>query len=234
MIGETSTVVSIPERAIYIPNHPFKTGQKLTLTRPNIVNSEFDVSSTNSASGSFQLPFAGQTSTDVYAVKKDENYIGIVTTRVGIGSTSEGLYFLGNGITGIGSDLYNFKSNFTKVIGDVDKVTSTITTKVAAANTTTHGLSEGDIVTLNVVPNLSVGIGTTTPVSVNYNSEFEKLLINSISFAGSNINTVNQLQINNHGLKTGDKVLYEDGGNSATGLSNRSYYVYKEVITCYN
>ena len=106
VIGETSTVVSIPERAIYLPNHPFKTGQKLTLTRPNIVNSEFDVSSTNSASGSFQLPFAGQTSTDVYAVKKDENYIGIVTTRVGIGSTSEGLYFLGNGInSGIGSDL---------------------------------------------------------------------------------------------------------------------------------
>ncbi|GIS09072.1 MAG: hypothetical protein CM15mP113_2020 [Pseudomonadota bacterium] len=34
-------------------------------------------------------------------LKKDENYIGIVTTRVGIGSTSEGLYFLGNGITGI-------------------------------------------------------------------------------------------------------------------------------------
>ena len=227
VIGETSTVVSIPERAIYLPNHSFKTGQKLTLTRPNIVNSEFDVSPTNSASGSFQLPFAGQTSTDVYAIKKDENYIGIVTTRVGIGSTSEGLYFLGNGITGIGSDLYNFKSNFTKVIGDVDKVTSTITTKVAAADTTTHGLSEGDIVTLNVVPNLSVGIGTTTPVSVNYNSELEKLLINSVSFAGSNINTVNQLQINNHGLKTGDKVLYEDGGNSATGLSNRSYYVYK-------
>ena len=79
---------------------------------------------------------------------------------------------------------------------------------------------------MNVIPNLSVGIGTTTPIKVNYNSEFQKLLINSVSFVASNINTANQIQVV-HGLKTGDKVLYQDGGNSATGLSNGEYYVYK-------
>ena len=31
VIGETVTQTSIPERAIYLPNHPFKTGQKVTL-----------------------------------------------------------------------------------------------------------------------------------------------------------------------------------------------------------
>ena len=224
-IGETTSVVSIPERAIYLPNHPFKTGQELILTVPNVNNSEIDASTTNSSTGSLQLPSSGLTTT-VYAIKKDENYIGIVASNVGIGSTSEGLYFLGSGVSGIGSHLYSLSSNFEQAIGDVDKVVTTVTTKVAAANTTTHGLVEGDVVSLNVIPNLSVGIGTTTPIKVNYNSEFQKLLINSVSFVASNINTANQIQVV-HGLKTGDKVLYQDGGNSATGLSNGEYYVYK-------
>ena len=28
VVGETITQISIPERAIYLPNHPFVTGQK--------------------------------------------------------------------------------------------------------------------------------------------------------------------------------------------------------------
>ena len=224
-IGETTSVVSIPERTIYLPNHPFKTGQELILTVPDVADPEIDASTTNSASGSLSLPSSGLTTT-VYAIKKDENYIGLAASKVGIGSTSDGLYFLGNGATGIGSHLYSLSSNFNQVIGDVDKVITTVTTKVAAANTTTHGLVEGDVVTLNVIPNLSVGIGTTAPIKVNYNSEFEKLLINSVPFVASNINIVNQIQVE-HGFKTGDKVLYQDGGNSATGLSNGEYFVYK-------
>ena len=79
-IGETVKQLSIPERAIYLPNHPFNTGQEVTLTRPNVSNAEFDVAPTNSATGSFELPFTGQTSTNVFVIKKDENYIGLVTT----------------------------------------------------------------------------------------------------------------------------------------------------------
>ena len=66
-----------------------------------------------------------------------------------------------------------------------------------------------------------MGIGTTTPISVNYNSEYEKLLINPITFSASDVET-NQIDINNHGLKTGDKVFYD---GSATGLTTGSYYV---------
>ena len=224
VIGETISQISIPERAIYLPNHPFVTGQKVTLTKPNFANSELDVSPNNSAVGSFELPFTGQVSTDVYVIKKDENYIGIVTTRAGVANTSEGLYFLGNGInSGIGSDLYNFTSQHTQVIGDVDKIVSTVTTKIGAAGTTTHNLQNGDIVKMNVVPNLSVGIGTITPVSVRYNSEFDKLIVNPITFAAADVET-NRLDIVNHGFATGDKVLYD---GAATGLSTGLYYVYK-------
>ena len=224
VVGETITQVSIPERAIYLPDHPFVTGQKVTLTRPNVSNAEFDVSPNDSAAGSFELPFSGQTSTDVFVIKKDENYIGIVTTRAGVANTSDGLYFLGNGInSGIGSGLYNFTTQYEQVLGDVDKVVSTVTTKVAAANTTTHNLQNGDVIKMNVVPNLSVGIGTTTPISVRYNSEFEKLIIDPTTFAAADVET-NRLDLINHGFETGDKVLYD--GN-ATGLSTGLYYVYK-------
>ena len=223
VVGETLSVVSIPERAIYLPNHPFVTGQKALLTRPNVPNAEFDVSPNNSASGSFELPFTGQTSTEVYIIKKDENYIGIVTTRAGVANTSDGLYFLGSGVSGIGSGLYNISSQFDQVTGDVDKVTSTVTTKIGAAETTSHNLQNGDIVSMSVIPNLSVGIGTTTPISVQYNSEFQKLVINPITFSSSDVET-NRLDLENHGFNTGDKVLYI---GSATGLSTGEYFVYK-------
>ena len=223
VVGETITQVSIPERAIYLPNHPFVTGQKVKLERPNVTNAEIDVSSTNSSAGSFELPFTGTTSTDVYVIKKDENYIGIVTTRAGVANTSDGLYFLGNGIAGIGSGLYNFTSQHDQVIADVDKIVSTVTTNIGVAETTTHNLQEGDMVSLNVIPNLSVGIGTTTPISVGYNSQFEKLIINPITFSNSDVET-NQIDIQDHGFNTGDKVLYD---GSATGLSTGTYYVYK-------
>ena len=223
VVGETITQISIPERAIYLPNHPFVTGQKVKLERPNVTNAEFDVSTTDSSTGSFELPFTGQTSTDVYVIKKDENYIGIVTTRAGVANTSDGLYFLGNGIAGIGSGLYNFTSQYDQVIGDADKVVSTVTTKVAVAETTTHNLKNGDVISMNVIPNISVGIGTTTPVSVRYNSEFEKLIINPITFASSDVET-NRIDLQDHGFSTGDKVLYD---GSATGLSTGTYFVYK-------
>ena len=76
---------------------------------------------------------------------------------------------------------------------------------------------------LNVIPKLSVGIGTTTPISVNYNSEYEKLLINPITFSASDVET-NRIDISDHGLKTGDKIFYSGG---ATGLSTGDYYVNK-------
>ena len=62
------------------------------------------------------------------------------------------------------------------------KLSTTVTTNVSAAIQQLI-IYDGDVIKMNVIPNLSVGIGTTTPISVNYNSEFEKLLINPITFA---------------------------------------------------
>ena len=83
---------------------------------------------------------------------------------------------------------------------------------------------------MNVVPNLVVGIGTTTPIAVNYNSEFEKLLINPVTFIASDVET-NQIDIVDHGFKTGDKVFYD---GSATGLSTGTYFVYRVNSSKFN
>ena len=89
--GEIKETVSIPTRTIHVPNHPFKTGQKLTLNKRNGAN-RFDVGSTPLVT-EFKLPFLGANSTDVYVINKGEDNIGLVTSRVGTATTSEGLYF---------------------------------------------------------------------------------------------------------------------------------------------
>ena len=68
-----------------------------------------------------------------------------------------------------------------------------------------------------------MGIGTTTNVSVIYNSDYEKLLVNPISFNASNVET-NHINITNHGFETGDKIFYD---GSATGLTTGTYFVNK-------
>ena len=226
IVGEIVDRISIPTRTIHIPNHPFKTGQKLTLNK-RVGANRFDVGTTPLVT-EFKLPFLGANSTEVFVIDKGENNIGLVTTRVGIGSTSEGLFFYSKGsVTGISSGLYNLQTSKDQVTGNVDKIVTTVSTNVAAANTTTHNLVEGDTIKLNVVPNLNVGIGNTTPVSVNYNEAFEKLLVNPILFSASDVET-NQLDLIDHGFETGDKVFYD--GN-ATGLSTGTYFVNK-VSTC--
>ena len=150
------------------------------------------------------MPFVGQNTTEVFIINKGENYVGLVTTRASVGSTSEGLFFFSKGSnSGLSSALYNLESQKQQVLGDIDKVVTTVSTNVSAAGTTTHNLQEGDVIKLNVVPDLTVGINTTTPVSVNYNSEFELLLLDPISFTSSDVET-NQLDLINHGFETGD------------------------------
>ena len=221
-VGDVVKDLSIPTRTIHVPHHPFKTGQKVTLVKNNGAN-RFDVGRTPNVT-EFKLPHVGKNTLDVYVINKGPDNIGILTTKVGIGSTSEGLYFYSKGSTsGISSGLYYFSSNHEQVTGDLEKVTTLVTTNVSAADTTTHNLQEGDVVKMNVVPNLSVGIGTTASISVNYNSEYEKLLINPLTFAASDVEA-NRIDISDHGLKTGDKIFYSGG---ATGLSTGDYFVNK-------
>ena len=160
-IGETEKQISISNRQLYLPNHPFVTGQKVTLNVPPVANKKIDVATVDDPSitaSNFSIPFTGN-SIDLFVIKKSEDFIGLST--VGIGSDSEGLFFRSNAsnVAGINTHLYYFTTNFDQITGDIDKVTSTVLTNVSAADTITHGLENGDIVNINVVPSLEVGIG---------------------------------------------------------------------------
>ena len=226
-VGETTTPVPIPTRAIYLPDHPFKTGQKLIISKRGGANSLL-VGNFATSVGLFNLPDVTTDKFTVYAINKGQNYIGLVTS-VGAASTSEGLFYHGNG-----DDDYEYllESTFDQVQGDLDKIISTVTTKIGAANTTTHGLQTGDTVSLNVIPNTVVGLGTTSALTLGFDEEFQKLTINPISFADSDIDiSQSKITVTNHGLKTGDRVLYKSS-QPASGkepFKNSS----EELLGCY-
>ena len=196
--GEISTVTrNIPTKGIYIENHPFVTNQPIVYAS----NGATITVSVDGTSTPINLP------NNVFAVKKGPSIIGLKTAIAG-----EELFFHTNGVD---NDEYSFESNYTQILGDVDK--NVVTVSVS----TSHELQNGDMVTLDVQPNLSVGIGTSTAVRVLYKSEIDNIVVNPIGFNSTGINTVtNEITISEHKLVTGDKVLYEDNGYN-------EYFVYK-------
>ena len=199
--GSISTVTrSISTKGIYIENHPFVTNQPVVYSFNGT-----DISvSVDGLSASQELL---DTFSNLFVVKKSPSIIGLKTAIVG-----EELFFHTNGDD---NDQYSFESNYTQILGDVVK--NVVTVSVS----TSHELQNGDTVTLDVHPNLSVGTGTSTAVRVLYKSEIDNIVVNPIGFNSTGINTVtNEITITDHKLVTGDKVLYEDSGYN-------EYFVYK-------
>jgi len=215
-VGDTSTQVSVPAQSLYLPNHPFKTGQKITFKKPPAGGLSISVSKDGSASQAFTIPYGVDNEIDLFAINKSRDFIGIVT-QVGL-TTTNGLFFRSNGDNDFE---YTFESNFSQVTGNLERINSQVTL------TTSHNLSAGDIISLNIEPNQSVGIGTSVSVRVKYNSSIDSLLINEIGFPSTGINTsTNIITLNSHELKTGDKVYY-DAVTVSSGLETGSYFVYK-------
>lgn len=213
-IGSRNNNISIPTQSIYLPGHPFKNNQKVILKKPSAASPIF-VSNVSTGS-SFSLPFSGNEQV-VYVIKKSVDHIGIVT-QVGLTTTTNGLFFYTNG-----SDDYQYSltSDFDQTIGDVQRVTARVSVS------TSHQLRTGDTISLNIVPNLSVGIGTSSSVKLVFDSTNQKLITNPISFTSSAINvTTNEVTLINHGMKTGDKVVYS-ATVVAGGLSAGIYYIFK-------
>jgi predicted RNA-binding protein with TRAM domain len=119
------------------------------------------------------------------------------------------------------SNKYSFESTYPQIIGRVERIKSVVSVS------TSHELSNQDNIKLNVKPNLSVGIGTSTSIYTKRDLITGNILINPISFNSSGINTeTDTILINSHNLKTGDKILYSSN-SVASGLSTGFYYVYK-------
>ena len=201
--GDSTITRNIPTQGIYIENHPFTNNQRVVFTS----NGTPIAISTSSSGSLFNLP---QT---LYVTNKNKNTIGVKTTL-----NSSEVFFITNGSD---SDEYSFESTYSQLTGRVEKIKSTVSVS------TYHELTAGDIIKLNIQPNLSVGIGTSTSVYVKRDTTTGNILINPIGFNSTGINTTfSTITINSHNLKTTDKILYT-ADLIPSGLSTGSYYVYK-------
>ena len=226
-VGITTSEISIPTRAIYLPNHPFKTGQKVTLSKGAGNPSSFTVGMNNVNSNTFFVPDPTTKETELYVINKGANYIGLVTETVGavgVGTTSEGLFFYNIGNAANRAD-YKIESHKTQVTGDLSR----ITTLVSCA--TTHGLNRNDTIRLNVLPNTIVGVGTTSALRLALNHDEEKILVNPTSIPSSDVNVnKNTFTLIAHGFKTGDKIYYE---GDASGLTDGDYFVIRDSLNTF-
>jgi hypothetical protein len=211
-IGDYKKNISIPTQSIYLPNHPFKTNQRV-LFSGSAGGSTIDVSNISGPS-QFSLGIG----THVYIINKSKDFIGIVT-QVGLTTQSNGLFFITSGNNKYN---YNFSSIPNQISGSVKKIDARITTSED------HNLSDSDHINLTIKPNLSVGIGTSTHVRVKYNQKYNKLLINPIGFNSSSVNvSSNIITLPSHNFKTGQKIFYSATGTKISGLTTSEYYVYR-------
>ena len=199
-------VRSIPTQRIYLESHGLKDNQLITFNTGG--NTTLSISTSSEGT-----PFNISSPSNFFVVNKSPNTIGIKTSLI-----SDELFFRTNGDN---EDDYFFETNFDERKGKVEKITTTLSIS------TSHGLTVGDQIELNVKPNFSVGIGTSTHVKLTRNNITDNLQINSIGFSSVGINTnSNQIQLPNHELITGDKVFYESS-EVASGLETGSYFIFR-------
>jgi len=214
--GSTEIITrNIPTKRIYLGEHPFQVDQQITFAKPTPGAASIVISDTPTST-TYDLP------STVYIADVTPNTIGIKT---GIGTTSGD--FTDVFFTSGGSDIddYSFTTNYSQVTGNLQRLTGT----VAITTTATCNLKFGDRIKLDIKPDLSVGIGTSTAVRVVRDSDTGYILIDPVETSSANINlTDDTIRINSHGFERGDKIFYTIAdGTVPTGLTtNRSYFTY--------
>ena len=211
VIGGGSTERFIPTQNIFLQNHGFVTGDKLLYSS--------DTGTTLQVSNGIGQTFRLTNNSPVFAINAGVNLLGLSTNPVAIGSTGS--------ITGIGSTAYQlfFKDRGTGVIhslkpqkpeitGFVQKVVATVVTKEP------HGLQANDNVFITINP------GITTTFNVEFDDTTRRTFINPVRFGGSVVDiSKDQITINNHGFKTGDKILYKSDDTINPLFNNFTYFI---------
>ena len=210
---DLSVTRDIPIQSIYVKNHPFKSNQKVSLTTPSSY-SNLRYSDPSTSSVLFDLP-----STNLYVINKGNNLIGIKT-----GLSYSEVFLHGPSSGSFDADDYLLETNFEQVTGKVSKIISQVSVSTA------HGLSNGDKVKLSVQPNLNVGIGTSTSVTLFtlLNDGDFLLADNNKSLHIDSVDLNNNTITSTNNYNTGDKVLFGMSPGEISGLiSDTFYFIFK-------
>ena len=212
--GAGTTLISIPTKSIYLPNHNFNTGDSLIYNS----NGGTRVSVSTDGISTFQL----ENNSKVYVAKISNDLIGISTVNIGIGSTGT---FVGIStedrnkttlfFTSVGSgNTHSFKTSYSNTF--VANVSKNV---VSVETSEPHGLSRNDDVEILVLSD------TTSTFNVVYNKKHRRVLIDSRNFVSSDVDILEDtITINNHRLKTGQKVIHTCSGSPVGGILNDEIY----------
>ena len=213
--GATTITRNIPVKGIYLENHPFITNQKIRVTNDG---NALGVSNTSSSTV-FAMP------NTIFTVRKNKNVVGIKTL---IGGPEVFLYDrVGSDIVS-DSDKYLFESTFVQEKVDVKNIKNTV-----SLGSSFHQLKDNDLITLDIEPDISSGIGTLPEVTLRRDSSTGFILADPVQcFATSGISLsgvttdagASTVTLHNHRLKTGDKIKHFSTPSIA-GIGYSSFFV---------
>jgi len=113
--------IFIPTRTIYMPNHPFKTGDRVEYNPGAGTSLTYQTDAMKRVAGAFKRPLPPE----VFIQAIDKNLVGIVTTQTGISSSLDRVMFSGN--VGVGNT-HSFKTKRDDVVTGTLRIISTTAT----------------------------------------------------------------------------------------------------------
>tara|TARA_B100001113_G_scaffold48198_1_gene34702 strand:+ start:13 stop:8304 length:8292 start_codon:yes stop_codon:yes gene_type:complete len=172
--NDTTKNIFIPTRTFYIPNHPFKTGDRVEYNPGAGSSIRYQTDAMKRVNTSFTAPMPPE----VFLQVIDKNLVGVVTTRTGIGSDLQRVMLSAN--AGIGN------THFFRTKKDV--VTGTLRIIEVNATSNNHTFERNDVIDLTVVSSatssvtavydpgtrfVSIGSSVNPPISLTIGDTLE-------------------------------------------------------------
>ena len=202
----------VPQQRIYIKDHKFFTGQKLSYNMgiggTSLVWAKVSAGATSGV-GTEVLPDG-----DVYAINFEPDYIGLAT--VAFSTAADAIWFYN--VASNSGFAHSLATNFKQVTSKVEKFFGKVGVK------SDHELVSGDLISIDALPE------STESTVIRYDPVLAKITTKRVGFTYTSFSAdLTQININDDDLQSGDKVVYYDNGNSINGLiNNETYFILRE------
>ena len=202
----------VPQQRIYIKDHKFFTGQKLSYNMgiggTSLVWAKVAAGATSGV-GTEVLPDG-----DVYAINFEPDYIGLAT--VAFSTAADAIWFYN--VASNSGFAHSLATNFEQVTSKVEKFFGKVGVK------SDHELESGDSITIDALPQ------STEEVIIRYDPVLAKVTTKRVGFTYTSFSAdLTEINISDDDLQSGDKVVYYDNGNTINGLiNNETYFVLRE------